>query len=60
MRPTRGIGHSKLTIPSKANVSSERIGAPAIFTQWVKTPLGSPIIQKQMPLPGLAEIAKSL
>ena len=60
MGPTRGIGHLKLTIPSMVTVSSKRTGALNIFTQWVKMPLGSPITQKWMPLPGFAEIARSL
>ena len=60
MGPTRGIGHLKLTIPLMANVSSERTGAPNIFTQWVKKPPGSPVTQKWMPLPGFVEIARSL
>ena len=43
-----------------ATVSTERTGAPNIFTQQVKTPPGSPITQKQMAPPSFAEIARSL
>ena len=42
--PTRGIGCLKVTVPSTANASagsSQKTGVLNIFTQWVKTPLGS-------------------
>ena len=62
MRPTIGIGHLKLTVPSTANTlagSSQNTAVPNIFTQWVKTPLGSPSMQRQMTLPTFARLALS-
>ena len=58
--PTRGIGHSKLTIPSTVNIpagSSQKTGVPNIFTQWVKTQPGSPGMQRWKPPPRFAGIA---
>ena len=49
MKPTIGIGHLNLIVPSTANTpagSSQNTGAPNIFTQWVKTPPGSPSMQR--------------
>ena len=62
---TRGMGCSKpLVIPSMVStstltISSQKTGAPNIFTQWVKTPPESPGTQRWMPLPRFAGIATS-
>ena len=56
----QGIGCLKLIIPSTANTpagSSQKTGAPNIFTQWVKTPPGSPSTWRQMPLTEFARLA---
>ena len=62
MGPTGGIEHLKCIVPSTANTpagSSQKTGVPNIFTQWVKMPLGSPSMQRQMPPPRFAGIATS-
>ena len=59
------IGPSRpLIIPMMVNTLTTTIpgqssAAPNIFTQWVKTPLGSPGMQRQKLLPGFAGINKS-
>ena len=58
--PTRGKGHSKVTIPSTVTVSSERTGALNIFTQWVKSLPGRSITQRQMSPPRFYEITRFL
>ena len=60
---THSMGCSKVTITLMANtstVSSQMTGTMTISSQWAKTPLGSPITQRQIPLPSFAEIARSL
>ena len=49
-----------MTNTSTLTVSSQKTSVPNIFTQQVKTLLGSPVPQKQMPQPGIVEIARSL
>ena len=62
MGPTIGMRCAKLTIPSTVSTqtgSSQKTGVPNIFIQWVKTPPGSPSMQRQKSLHGFAEIATS-
>ena len=59
MRPTIGMGHLKLTVPSTANIlpgSSQKTGALNTFTQWVKKLPGSPSMQRQKSLHRFAGI----